>query len=156
MNEQTPQDHSGLPSADDGQMLPEIAPPGELAMDPNCIVVYGSPRSGADEFTLSFERYLHEYGIPNARVDWTRSIDGIHPVFYGASHEDVESDNYVPTIPRGVVVFPEMRQYDPISTSSTGHTYSIDEPDADGGETIYDLIKRLCEKHDVPLIRFEA
>ncbi len=115
-------------------------------VDPNRIVVYGSNNSGANTLTKELQRYLQEVGIDHPSVELVRDAALIHQSFYG---QKTPEDQVV--LPRGVVVFPEMRQY------WEGRGMFIPTYGYEGltGPFPFDLIKELCTKHGIPFVRFE-
>lgn len=115
-----------------------------LPQDPQRVVIYGANISGAHDFARAFRRHIEEMGITDAQIIHERNVSYWKKQFYGESDEKPG----VRTLPRGVVVFDVMRQYDPWS----GQGMFIDSFGYEGQktETFFDHIKQLCEKHGVP------
>ncbi len=162
------------------------------------IVVYGSRISGAGNVAMRIQEILTTQGISEdeARVDYTRYVDGIKPTFFATNpplperrsalaeseltlktSEEVakkglmrrlrqhfqpsstsqnpsndrrvipdvsqpEVDTFYNTRPRGVLIFPEMRQY-----AFENMKMSVPTPK--------DYIIELCEVNDVPYVILE-
>src|SRR3989344_5246078 len=118
----------------------------EGLIDHNRIVVYGSNRSGAGVMAEEFQQFLTEVGIKDSSVVLERDVARMQDSFYG-----ITAPNDPRRIPRGVIVFPEMRQY-----SINGMGMNIGTYTAKGyqDKTPFDYIRSLCEKHDVPIVQF--
>lgn len=116
----------------------------ELAVIPDRLVVFGtralndSLQHGAQNLARYVRAYLEENGI-DAEATWTSDASHIADTFFGRSRANPDAK---PTIPKGVIAFPEMRQYTPHG----GMTI----------ETPMDDIQRLCDEHEVPLVRIET
>lgn len=134
-----PEEHSILPTPTESSGVPE------LQDNPNRIVVFGSRLSGAEFFTNDFLKLLKENGIENPSVVLMRDGALIDQAFYG---QQIQNDK--PSIPKGVVIFPEMRQYEGKSQMFIA-TYC--DKDIVDGQTPFEKIKNLCEKHSVPYIK---
>lgn len=118
----------------------------------NRVVVYGSNLSGAGDLRDGLYALLRERGIPDSSVRLIRNVDLIERGFFGLSldlPDVVHPSGEAHTLPRGVVIFHEMRFYD-----SAGMTVSTFEDRFmfDGKTTPFDKIRRLCEQFDVPYI----
>lgn len=112
----------------------------------NRIVVYGTNADGGGQLTIDFRRYLEEAGIENPSVELVRDVTLIRAGFFGIRTSAEER-----TLPRGVVTFPDMRQYGP------GANMTVDTYRTPGSEAIspIDIIEELCTQYEIPLVRFE-
>ncbi len=115
----------------------EMALSSEHQVQSNRIVVLGSRTSGVFELAEEFDKLMEEQGITSPVVDATRNVTNIENAFYGRYPQK----SHVPdSIPRGVVVLPEMRQYGP------GGDMTIPSP--------VEFIKQLCDEYGVPMVAF--
>ncbi len=114
----------------------------------NRVVVYGSNTSGAQELATQFQMYLEKTGINSPIVQHERDVALVRETFYGRM-----TPQDIPSLPRGVIVFPWMRQYD----LWTGKGMFIRTFGKEGLEDslAFERIKELCDQHNVPLIKFE-
>lgn len=109
----------------------------------NRVVVYGSRLSGTFELADKFKEHLKEQGVPNPVVSTCRNVEMINDAFYDIRDpqwETVDTSKQIPTLPRGVIVFPEMRLI-----RSAGPAMTIPTP--------YEYIKGLCDKHGIPIVQ---
>lgn len=122
-----------------------------LSVQPNRIVVFGSRISGANILSTGLSKYLKEKGIQNPKVHYVRNITNIQPGFFDYWPQDENNDYYPdnwtndeftdnPTLPRGVILLPEMRQYHEM-TGMFVPSYAV-----------WLDIKKLCDKYEVPLV----
>lgn len=114
------------------------------------VVVYGSNTSGVQTITIVLETYLERMG-KNYTVEAVRDAGLINQAFYNIDEErNIKSPQNQRTVPKGVVVLPEMRQYYDGKGMFLG-TYTTS--DGQGG-TIFTLIRGLCKQNNVPLVNF--
>ena len=128
-----------LPSAAEVIAADTNHTPEQMTRD-NRVVVYGSRRSGAIALAAQFEEFLAGHDIQAPVVHAQRDASLIEAAFFGLV--GVGPPPSGPTLPRGVLAMPEMRQYTP----------------SDAGMTIptpYDYIQRLCDQHKVPMVRID-
>lgn len=113
------------------------------AQTPNRIMIFGSRNSGAQILGKGLLDYLKDMGIENLRVIPEKDADYIPEGFYGLYRND---DGSIPerSIPRGVILMPEMRAYAPSGTGMFVPTYQSNIPE---------ILEKLCSEHDVPLIK---
>ena len=142
---------------------PEGSDSTELAVDPNRVVVYGSRLSGALDLARELGRYLEERGVSQPQVVGWRDAGYLRQAFFDEPlpHEVIDgpislpsgkvTDAPVRTLPRGVVVFPEMRQY----TEMGGMFLDTYESKDFYGKSTFDHIRELCERHGVPYLRMD-
>lgn len=105
----------------------------------NRVVVFGSRLSGALVLADEFKQYLVEYGIPNSLVATCRNVEMIEDAFFDRRPIVPDAPPYTPTLPKGVIVFPEMRMI-----RSVGLAMTIPTP--------FGYIKDLCDKYGVPVV----
>ena len=140
---------------DGGQYLPQVVEHSELVdssresvATPNRVVIFGSNLSGAGLLAEEFQQYLIDAGIENPLVELQRDQALINEAFYGRRNPEERI-----TLPRGVIAFSEMRQYDPWDGKGmsirTYHSRSLE------GRTAFDDIKKLCQRHKIPLVKFK-
>ncbi len=119
-----------------------------LSSSGNRILVLGSRSSGAYRFAGDFERYLEQKGIPNPEVESTRNAFYIEDAFLG--RDTLNEGKRDPNVPKGVILFPEMRQY--VGPNGMNiPTYDRSSVNMEG-ETIADRVRKLCRQYNVPLI----
>lgn len=122
-----------------GEKSPEIPPP-------PYILVYGNVLGGAGILSSGLQRFLEEKGI-KAVVKHVTNAALIEESFY---NKDANVPSSKPdSLPLGVIIFPHMRQLDPQGMGMTIDTY-----DGHGGLSASDIITQLCEKHEVPVVKF--
>ncbi len=115
-----------------------INPPVDLSR----FVVYGSRVSGALDFVTDFRKGLAGAGIADANVVWSRDAANIAIAFF-----NLWESNDRETLPRGVVVFPEMRQ----------NNFSIDAFDRYGSDqSPFEYIADFCRRYRVPIVAFQG
>lgn len=133
-----------------GNLANKDAQPKEIRQSQSRIVVFGSRVSGAANFSQDFTNLLEKRGIEHVEVEWYREAPHIKTSFFGLAPGEPFSDPKA-SLPRGVVVFPELRQY------HNGMGMSIRTHFAKGldDKTPYDHIKELCDKFGVPCVRME-
>jgi len=119
----------------------------ELVQSPNRVVVFGSHVSGAEDLARQARKGLDAFnaqqranGLPEVSVESWRDAGHLYDFFYGRTPDNPTAE---PTIPRGVIAFPEMRQYDPYN----GRGMFIPTPVA--------ALQELCDQYGVPLILAE-
>jgi len=89
------------------------------------------------------EQYMREQGINSVNVDVWRNVAKIDLAFFGISDLKELTNMTKINLPKGVILLPEMRQYDPSNKGMSIDTY----------ETGVDVeVKKLCDGYDVPLI----
>lgn len=122
----------------------------DIESQQNRVVVYGSNISGAADFTVRFQQFLNERGIQNPTVQLVRFTNDIVPSFFGVDYPEQTGH-----LPRGVVVFPQMRY-----ETHDGYTMFVPMHGMLGREsdepTVFDQIKAMCDEHNVPIIRFDV
>lgn len=151
------QSHGQLSSTERSGHLQELGE--NLLPQSDRIVVFGTRSSGAGLLALALEESLKNHGV-EGRIDFTRHVYGIRDVFFSRfpqdtsdmEHQQITSstdssqaptesalDPFYNTRPRGVIIFPEMRQVDPFGYNITvnGHVPGVVE---------------LCESNSVPYI----
>lgn len=108
----------------------------------NRILVLGSRLSGAFTLADNFQEYLEKAGIPNPDVEVLRDAGMIKDAFLGRGYSEANKHLEDGTLPRGVILFPEMRQYTPSGSGMSLQTYEcgIDE-----------YVEGLCAEYGVPL-----
>jgi len=111
----------------------------EVPRSQNRVVIFGSRVSGAEVTVIEFQDYLKERKVDNPDVQLHRDATRITSSFFGSE------DPTQVSLPRGVIVFPEMRQY------VQGAGMTIPTYDADStGNSPFGLIRGLCEQFGVP------
>lgn len=122
-----------------------------LAVRDNRVVIFGSRLSGASILSSGLNEFLKEKGIPEPKVHYVRNIANIQSGFFDYWPQDENNDYYPdnwtndeftdhPTLPRGVILLPEMRQYHEM-TGMFVPSYAVKS-----------RIEELCDKHGVPLV----
>jgi hypothetical protein len=149
-----------------GEQLPVVdTPVGEEVTTPENLrrdarfIAYGSRMSGAQELVLEIRKQLEENGQPDVEICMSRDVSFIEDVFYNrerrgqpkpyaqkalgslvsTSEAQLLNQN---TLPQGVLIFPEMRQYSPMGPGMT-----IPTP--------YERIEELCARQGVPFVHVE-
>ena len=138
-----------------GKRGSEVKPQETLpVVQPNRIVVFGSHNSGAGFLAHGFEDYLRSQGIENPYVHYVRNTTNINAGFLNYWPEnplndywpDPTADSDQPTLPRGVILMPEMRQYHEMT--------GMFVPTYQSGVASY--VRELCERYNVPLIEIHG
>jgi len=113
----------------------------ELIPERERIVIFGGNVSGAAGFGGVLNMFLEDYPV-NVSVEFTRHANHVNDLFYGRTLDDPDA---APTIPRGVVVFPDeqMTQVAPEMAPNMR------------ADTPLEHIMELCDRHGVPLVRIE-
>jgi hypothetical protein len=115
---------------------------GEIAPEPDRVVLFGTNLVGTPAFGALLQDFLNEYGASYAKVEYTRHTEHIEDTFYGRS---IDNPDARPTIPRGVIVFPG----EGMMQDMNGRDRMMRVP------MPVDYIQELCDRHAVPLVRFE-
>lgn len=122
--------------------------------NPNRVVVFGARVSGSDFLAGRFQSYLKEKGIQDPKVHYVRNIANIEagffdywPVnpnwdYYPDNWNNDESTDH-PTLPRGVILLPEMRQYHEMT--------GIFVP----SYVVWSDIKKMCDQYGVPMVTID-
>lgn len=113
----------------------------ELTPKNERIVIFGGNVSGAAGFGGVLNMFLEDHPA-NVSVEFTRHANHVGDLFYGRTRENPDA---APTIPRGVIVFPDeqMTQISP----EMAPNMRVDTP--------LEHIMELCDRHGVPLVRIE-
>lgn len=122
----------------DRPKVTEIAGSKETLPLPNSnrVVVFGAVLTGAYELAQALQEYLQQQGVVNPEVETYKMFFNIEAGFYGILGKGGKNRGF--SLPKGVLAFPEMR---------------------DWGETVktpFGFIQDLCEKHGVPFVKFDA
>lgn len=103
---------------------------------PYRIIVFGSVDSGATDLYADLDLYLQGRGINDSDIKRYLDINDFEEDFY-------EFDSNTKTIPTGVILMSELRNYAPSETGNSFPTY----------ESPYlESVRELCNKEGVPLI----
>lgn len=118
---------------------------------PDRVVIYGSRTSGAPVVADELQKYLQEKGLNNPSVEVVRNVAVIENAFYDVPiGQNVNSKNIPHNIPKGVIVFPQMRQY----SEDMGMSVDTNAKNL-SGMSRREYIQRLCDKNKVPYIIVE-
>lgn len=110
-----------------------VAPEQSLSVA-NRVVVYGTNLSGAKAAATALQACMEQNNIENPLVEHIRFVDSIKPAFFGQPPAEPHTP---PTLPRGVIIFPDMRVETPGGSLLTVLTPA-------------EAIIQLCTRHDVP------
>lgn len=114
-----------------------------LVQRPRRVLIMGSRLSGAGDISAELVDYVAERGHENVSVEVLRDATRIREALLD------EGEGGTGNVPIGVILLDEMRQ-----TTSLGQGMTIPVYQGEG-ETIYDYVSGLCEKHDIPLVAIE-
>jgi len=108
---------------------------------PYRIVVLGSRLSGGLDLGSTIYDYLLSAGAKDPSTRSARDVDAAESAFFGVVDLDTSTKDEL-SVPTGVVLLPEMRQYSPSREGMTIPSYE---------SGFADMIRKLCEENDVPL-----
>lgn len=117
------------------------------------VLVCGSNLSGAFDLAGLLEQYVRERGLSDVEVQVLRDASIFPRVFYNVGEDEPYTPElYSDRVPQAVLILPEMRQYDP----RTGWGMTLDTYTSRdfNGNSVFENIKKLCEKHNVPFVNF--
>lgn len=114
----------------------------------NRVVVFGSRLSGAFDLAEALDRYLRVRDVPDVSLVVERNIERIISAFYGRGKESIGD-----TLPKGVVVLPEMRWY-PEGIGMTVNTHRGELYAGIKYSTVFGYIKSICDENGVPIVDF--
>ena len=119
----------------------------------NRIIVFGSAQNGVNTIATDSGVFLRNKGLSDDYiVVIQRDASYIGSFFYNRVPGTPWEQQSGVTVPKGVIILPDMRQYDPRSyMGMTISTYYSKDWD---GKTPFDHIKELCEKSGVPYVEF--
>ena len=112
-----------------------------LLFEENRVVILGSVLSGAHVLATDFKRYLEQKGIKEPEINVVRDAACIEDAILG-----IKADESKPTLAKGVILLPEMRQYH----YGRGMSLSTYECGIDK------YVERLCEKYKIPLVEIRS
>lgn len=129
-----------------GQQSPEV-----LQTDFSRVLVYGTHSSGAALLAHELEEYINQQGIPDVGVTYVRDASRLYRAFFGgpvnSAEEEYALGPQVNSLPRAVILLPEMRQ------EAAGMWMTIDPyAQPPEGENFYEKLKKLCQEHGVIFI----
>lgn len=106
-------------------------------------MVFGSRLSGSVLLGQGLFEYLKEHGIENPEVRVEKDGGYLTKGFYGIYRAD-DGSILEKTIPAGVILLPEMRQYTDTGIGMSFPTFESNVPQ---------ILQTLCDEHGVPLIK---
>jgi hypothetical protein len=110
------------------------------------VLILGSRLSGSFELAKELQAYLEEKEIPNLEVEILRDAGKIKQAFLGQENSD-QGESKATSLPRGVILLPQMRQHDAV-----GYAMSLDTYGCGIGESV----KNLCNKYGIPLVMIKS
>lgn len=131
------------------------AEPGEIEQDKlvNRVIVFGSYLSGAFDLQAALQEYLERSGIKNPLVQVVRDVALIRAAIldiegHHQGNRPSHSRESKPTLPRGVIILPEMRQ----DHGGMGMTIPTFDVVGDSEYSPFNLIAMICDENSVPYI----
>ena len=109
------------------------------------VVVLGSVRSGANNIAQNVELTLDEASIDHLETKIVNDVAKIETMILGLDPKDEDKR---PTIPMGVILMSQMRQYNMLN--GNGMPISTIEDQNGSGMTVYDIVKNLCDQYEIP------
>lgn len=118
-----------------------VAEVGERLIHSNRLVVFGSNTSCQD-YIPSLRKDLDELGLTEVQIKQERDIYFLSEGFYG-NYQTSEELNPNRTLPAGVILLPEMRQYHEM-TGMFVPTYESGVPG---------IVEKMCQENEVSLVK---
>ena len=109
------------------------------------MVVLGSVRSGANHIAQNVEVALDEASVDHLDTKIVNDVAKIESMILGIDPKDEDKR---PTIPMGVILMSQMRQYNMLN--GNGMSISTTEDQNGSGMTVYDIVKNLCDQYEIP------
>jgi len=119
----------------------------ELTAPPYRVIVYGTRMESSGDLASMLQQYFEARGVPNPHVQLVRDEAYIFWHFFGFAQDDQTVDES--RLPKGVILFPMMRQYDRMGAGcSISTTHDLDLH----GLSIKDKLTQLCAEYNVPFV----
>lgn len=107
------------------------------------VLVMGARISGAEALASEFQQFIEGKDLSHVRVELLRDAGFIEHAFFGTTMEEDPGTLQKKSIPLGVILLPEMRQYDERGSGMFLNTYQCG---------ISKYVEGLCRQHGVPLV----
>lgn len=122
------------------QVLEQVEEQAERILNSNRVVVFGSNSSCMD-YLPNLRKDLDELGLTELNIRQEKDIYYLPEGFYG-NYQTEQNPNPNKTLPFGVILLPEMRQYHDM-TGMFVPTYESDVPG---------IVRKMCKQNHVTLV----